>query len=94
MGTIAARDCLRVLQLTEQVASAALLSACQGLELRIRQKELSFDTLTPDILSMFKWVRDISPFLNEDRALDSELHAIVKAIQDQAWALYPETGDA
>ncbi|MBV1930657.1 MAG: aromatic amino acid ammonia-lyase [Porticoccaceae bacterium] len=94
MGTIAARDCLRVLQLTEQVASAALLCACQGLELRIRQKELSFETLTPDILSMFKSVRDISPFLNEDRALDIELHAIVKAIQDQIWVLYPETGDA
>jgi histidine ammonia-lyase len=46
MGTIAARDCLRVLQLTEQVASAALLATCQGVELRIRQQELSAETLS------------------------------------------------
>src|SRR5690606_14635202 len=34
MGTIAARDCLRVLELTEQVVVAGLLSAAQALDLR------------------------------------------------------------
>ncbi|HSQ43151.1 MAG TPA: aromatic amino acid ammonia-lyase, partial [Fibrobacteraceae bacterium] len=34
MGTIAARDAVRVLELTEQVLVATLLVACQGLELR------------------------------------------------------------
>lgn len=94
MGTIAARDCLRVLQLTEQVASAALLVSCQGLELRTRQKELSFDQLSPDIQTMFKSVRNISSFLDEDRALDTELGTIVDAIQNQAWTLYAEANDA
>ena len=94
MGTIAARDCLRVLQLTEQVASAALLVSCQGLELRIRQNELSLEQLSPEIQSMFKSIRNISSFLDEDRALDSELGAMVDAIQKQAWTLYPEADDA
>jgi histidine ammonia-lyase len=34
MGTIAARDCLRILDLTETVASIHLLALCQGLDLR------------------------------------------------------------
>lgn len=88
MGTIAARDCLRALQLTEQVASAALLATCQGVELRIRQQELSADTLAPALASTIEQVRQISPFLNEDRALDSELRQTVAAIQNQSWTLY------
>ena len=34
MGTIAARDCLRVVELTETVASIVTLAACQGVDLR------------------------------------------------------------
>jgi histidine ammonia-lyase len=34
MGTIAARDCRRILDLTETVAVIALLAACQGFDLR------------------------------------------------------------
>src|SRR5690606_30847062 len=48
MGTIAARDCLRVLELTEQVAAAALLAVTQGLELRERQDTLAHP-LTPPL---------------------------------------------
>lgn len=88
MGTIAARDCLRVLQLTEQVASAALLATCQGVELRIRQQELSAETLSPDLNAMVEQVRQVSPFLDEDRALDQELRQTITAIQNQSWALY------
>ena len=36
MGTIAARDCLRVLELTEQVAAALLITVRQGVWLRCR----------------------------------------------------------
>src|SRR6201999_1424930 len=41
MGTIAARDALRVLELTEQVAAATLLGALQGVEWRIKNKQLT-----------------------------------------------------
>ncbi|GAB3092142.1 aromatic amino acid lyase [Aestuariicella hydrocarbonica] len=88
MGTIAARDCLRVLQLTEQVASAALLASCQGVELRIRQRELSAETLSPAIADIIDQVRSYSPFLEEDRALDAELRHTVTAIQTETWPLY------
>ena len=37
MGTIAARDCVRVLELSEQVVVASLLAACQGAQLRSQQ---------------------------------------------------------
>ncbi len=90
MGTIAARDCLRVLQLTEQVASAALLSGCQGLELRFRQNELSADKISEDIQQLLASIRSSSAFLNEDRALDSELNTLVSQIQHQAWEIYSE----
>jgi len=35
MGTIAARDCVHVLELTEQVAAAHTLTAVQALNLRL-----------------------------------------------------------
>jgi len=41
MGTIAARDCLRVLELTEQVCAAMLIAARQGLALRWAQEKRS-----------------------------------------------------
>ena len=34
MGTIAARDCLRILELSERVAAIALLATCQGVDIR------------------------------------------------------------
>ncbi len=88
MGTIAARDCLRVLQLTEQVAAAALLSVCQGVELRLQRAQAGAESLAPAIAGMIEQVRQLSPFLDEDRALDKELRAVIGAIQDQHWTLY------
>ena len=38
MGTIAARDCLRVLELTVQVAAALVLATTQAAELRFREE--------------------------------------------------------
>src|SRR5262249_54773421 len=40
MGTIAARDCIRVIELSETIATIALLAACQGRDLR-REKRAS-----------------------------------------------------
>ena len=94
MGTIAARDCLRVLQLTEQVASATLLACCQGVELRIRQRDVIVENLAPEITAMIESVRTLSPFLDEDRALDTELLAVIDSIQEQQWTIYDETDDA
>ncbi|MFL0796650.1 MAG: aromatic amino acid ammonia-lyase [Cellvibrionaceae bacterium] len=87
MGTIAARDCHRVLQLTEQVASAALLAACQGVELRHELGD-SEHKLEGGLKTTLEQVRQNYPTLKEDRALEFELRQMVQHIQDEHWTLY------
>ncbi len=91
MGTIAARDCIRTLELTEQVAAAALLASTQGIQLRIKQGELSSSDVSPSIMGLMDSVRSYSPFLSEDRSLEKELRLSVENIQQQQWALYGES---
>lgn len=83
MGTIAARDCIRILELTEQVAAAVLFAAVQGVELRG-----NLATLSPALQHTVISVRDISPFLSTDRALEQELRACLALIRQQHWQLY------
>lgn len=73
MGTIAARDCMRVLQLTEQVAAAALLAMTQGIGLRIAQNELDEASLTPSLAKTLAQVRGDFETLIEDRPLEAVL---------------------
>lgn len=88
MGTIAARDCLRVLQLTEQVTAAMLLAACQGVNLRIRKGEVDPGKLSAGIRNTLAEVEKVFPFLLEDRAMEAELRHVVKLTQQQHWTLY------
>ncbi len=88
MGTIAARDCLRVLQLTEQVTAAVLIACCQGLDLRVRQQELTEEDMGQNINKTLNSVRCISTFVEEDRALESELRDVIDKIQQQQWPIY------
>jgi histidine ammonia-lyase len=83
MGTIAARDCIRILELTEQVAAAVLLAAVQGVELRG-----NVDTISPALQQMIQFVRQYSPFLSTDRALEHELRECLALIRQQDWELY------
>ena len=85
MGTIAARDALRVLELTEQVAAGLLIAARQGLSLRDRQTSLA---LAPALAAMQGDLAERLPLIVEDRALDRELRGLVDAIRAQAWRLY------
>ncbi|MDL3986984.1 HAL/PAL/TAL family ammonia-lyase [Shewanella xiamenensis] len=85
MGTIAARDCMRVLQLTEQVAAAALLAMTQGIGLRINQNELDEASLTPSLATTLAQVRaDFEPLV-EDRPLEAVLRQTVAKIQAGEW---------
>ena len=86
MGTIAARDCLRVLELVEQVVAALLVTARQGIALR-RAHEGSAK-LAPEAEAMFLDLEARIPLIVEDRALDTELRALLAAIRAEAWALY------
>ena len=90
MGTISARDCLRILELTEQVAAAMLLATVQALELRLRAKELDATHLLPAILEMKEAVFSEFEFLAEDRPLEFELRLFSARIRERAWNLYDE----
>jgi histidine ammonia-lyase len=88
MGTIAARDCIRILELSEQVAVAALLAATQGVDLRIREGGLSREQLSPELLATHAAVRRVSPELGEDRALESELRGLLTEMRSETFVLY------
>ena len=87
MGTIAARDCLRVLELSEQVVAAMLIAARQGLGLRARQQTLA---LGAGAAAMFDELSARIPLIEEDRALDRELLALVKALRERQWRLHDD----
>ncbi|MDD5462675.1 MAG: aromatic amino acid ammonia-lyase [Methylococcales bacterium] len=82
MGTIAARDCIRILALTEQVAVAALLAVVQGVELRGNRESLS-----PALKTTVEQLRQHSPFLSTDRALEQELRICLELTRKQYWDL-------
>lgn len=88
MGTIAARDCLRVLELTEQVFAAHLLAVTQAMTLRIEQKELIESNLTPAVKDMFTSIGSDFEFVREDRALDQTLRNFIAMIRAKKWSLY------
>lgn len=86
MGTIAARDCLRVIELTEQVAAAMLVAARQGVALRQR---VAADTrIEGASLDMLADLCSRIALVEEDRALDHELRLLVDDVRAQRWSLY------
>ena len=88
MGTIAARDCLRVIELTEQVVAAMLIAARQGLALRERLGALN---LTPALASWQAELNERIALIDEDRALDRDLQALLADIRAPKWDLYAGT---
>jgi histidine ammonia-lyase len=85
MGTIAARDCVRVLELTEQVVAALVIAVRQGVWLRGRAKPLTLsDTLSAHLAELEAAV----PAIEEDRALDGDLRRVMSLIDRRAWRLY------
>lgn len=91
MGTIAARDALRVIELVEQIAAACLLGASQAVELRRRAGELDEEQLHPDVHSLVNEVFAVCEFVTEDRRLDHDLGRLLARLRDGSWPLYPES---
>ncbi|BFM21750.1 HAL/PAL/TAL family ammonia-lyase [Gilvimarinus japonicus] len=89
MGTIAARDCERVLELTEQVVAAGVLAATQALHLRQQQPDFDQAAITAPLASMMAQVREDFDIVSEDRPLEGVLRQTVEAIRAQRWELYP-----
>ena len=86
MGTIAARDALRVVELTEQVVAAMLIAARQALTLRAGISRLPM----PDPLSAFlSALAQRIALIEEDRALDADLQALLAGMRSGEWHVYP-----
>lgn len=90
MGTIAARDGLRALELTEQVSAACLLAATQGLLLRERSGELQATQLSNGLQTMLQAMRQHFALVEQDRPLEMELRNTVQAIRERRWCFYGE----
>jgi len=88
MGTIAARDCLRILQLTEQVAAANLIAVKQAITLRLKNGDIKPDQLGSDITAFLDALGNDIPFIAEDQPLESTLRLLIDRIQSRHWALY------
>lgn len=88
MGTIAARDCIRVLELTEQIAAAQLLAVTQALYLRKNDADFDQAAITPSLEKMYSSVREFFDILDEDRPLEQVLRQTVQYIRERRWSLY------
>ncbi len=88
MGTIAARDCLRVIELTEQVVAAMLLATSQAVYLRAKVDDLNESELARPVCDFLKEFREKYPLLTEDRELEQEMRQLITEIDRQSWALY------
>lgn len=73
MGTIAARDALRVVELAEQVLAAHALACVQAIRLRLSAGELSEDRIGAPLMRFIDDLGDDAPYLAADRPLDTVL---------------------
>lgn len=78
MGTIAARDALRVVELTGQVAAGLLVACVQALRLRLRDGGLDQADLSASLRAFVDAA--VVPFIDEDRPLDSVLRGLCDRI--------------
>jgi histidine ammonia-lyase len=86
MGTIAARDCVRTLELTVQVASASLLASVQALRLRLDGGEIAPASFA-GVEETYRQVFSYYAFLEDDRPLDTDLRKTVELIEQGFFAV-------
>ena len=86
MGTIAARDCLRILELTEQVAAALLITVRQGAWLRCRLNPSSAPA--PALRQMLDALGADIAVVEEDRALEPDLRLLLQRMRERVWKIY------
>jgi len=81
MGTIAARDALRVLELTETVVAILILAACQAVDLR------GDEITSVRALALHRTVRKAVPMLAADRRQDIDIEAVLEMYRSGDLAL-------
>jgi histidine ammonia-lyase len=90
MGTIAARDCLRVLTLTEQVLAALLITVRQGVALRagLQPTPALEDLPGGRLAAMQRMLAADIALIEEDRMLEPDLRRLLEHIGNRKWDLY------
>ena len=78
MGTIAARDCLAIIDLTETVAAIHLLALCQAVDLREGRE------CGPRAGELHAAVRSRVPANTADRRMDLDIEAVLAALRADA----------
>jgi histidine ammonia-lyase len=79
MGTIAARDCIRINCLTAQTLAASLLAAAQALCLRLQKGEVAAEMIR-GVEKTYNEVLSYFAPLEDDRPLDKELRKTLALI--------------
>jgi histidine ammonia-lyase len=87
MGTIAARDALRVLELCEQVCAANLIATTQSVRLRLRAGQLTPSMVGPRLERFMTNAGKTIPLLNSDQPLDSLLTQLCETIRGRGFDL-------
>jgi len=86
MGTIAARDCVRINKLTAQVMAASLIAAFQAFELRLKKGELKTENFGQTEKTRAEIAEFFKP-LENDRPLEEDLRAALKLIEERRFSL-------
>jgi histidine ammonia-lyase len=81
MGTIAARDAVRILELTNQVLAASIITCTQSLDIRLINTELSEDKIGNKLMSLKNKVRESVVFIENDRPLEADLRSLIAQIE-------------
>ncbi len=81
MGTIAARDCLRIIELTETVAAIHALALCQGVDIRKQEG------CGPRSRAIHAAVRRQVAVNDQDRRMDGDIQVILAALRANALPL-------
>jgi histidine ammonia-lyase len=84
MGTLAAREARRVVELGETVGAIVLLAACQAVDLRLRDG----GSLPAPILRLHDAVRSRVPMLDTDRRQDGDIAAVLELLRGDLLPLH------
>ena len=84
MGTIAARDCIRVLELVEQVMAAHMLASAQAIVVRERLEGKKIE-MGPGAARFLDGILSDFELVTEDRPLEQDLRRYVSYLREQKW---------
>jgi len=85
MGTLAAREARRVVELGETVGAIVLLAACQAVDLRLR----GGGSLPKPVMRLHAAVRARVPMLDRDRRQDGDIAAVLELLREDLLPLRP-----